>query len=70
MANVGFRHLQSASCSRSQSPQPHAENDGHDQRDPAYAHWDRVRSDGDLRVIDQPHDMPNSENGENHAGYA
>ena len=40
------------SRSRSQSPQPHAESGGNHQRDPAYAHWDRQRSDGDLGLID------------------
>ena len=55
---------------RSQSPQPHAENGGNDQGDPAYAHWDRQRSDGDLGLIDQPNEMPNCKNAEKHAGDA
>ena len=49
------------------SPQPHAENGGNDQGDPAYAHWDRQRSDGDLGLVDQPQQMPNCKNAEENA---
>ncbi|PYK26647.1 MAG: hypothetical protein DME59_07075 [Verrucomicrobia bacterium] len=55
---------------RSQSPQPHAENGGNDQGDPAYVHWDCERSDGDLGLIDQPQQMHNCKNPEQHAGDA
>jgi len=37
---------------RSQSPKPNAEKGGNDQRDPAQAHRDRERSDGDVGLID------------------
>ncbi len=50
-----------------ESPQPHAENGGNDQGDPAYAHWDRQRSDGDLGMVDQPQEMPNCKNAEENA---
>jgi hypothetical protein len=62
MANVS-----SHSWPRRQSPTPNAENEGDDQRDPAYAHWDRQRSDGDLGVVDQPQEMPNCKNAEENA---
>jgi len=55
---------------RSQSPQPNAENCGDYQRDPAYADWYRVRSDGYLGLIDQSHEMADRENTEDHAGNA
>ena len=40
---------------------------GYDQCDPAYAHWDRQRSDGDLGMVDQPQEMPNCKNAEENA---
>ena len=52
---------------RRESPQPHTKNSGDDQRDPAYAHWDRQRSDGDLGMVDQPQEMPNCKNAEENA---
>src|SRR4029434_7568570 len=60
----------SRACPRSQSPQPNAENDGNYQSDPAYAHWDRQRSDVDLDLVDQPEKMPNCKNAEKNAGNA
>ena len=61
-------HWISESTERSESPKPNAENEGYDQRDPAYAHWDRQRSDCDLGLVDQPQQMPNCKNAEKHAG--
>ena len=63
--NVSLR-----SWPRGESPQPHAENSGDNQRNPAYPHWDREASDGDLGLVDQPQQMANGKNAEKHAGNA
>jgi hypothetical protein len=65
-----FRHCVQLPRSRRQSPQPDAENAGDDERDPAYTHWDRVRSDGDLGLVDQAQQMANGKNTEKHARNA
>jgi hypothetical protein len=61
-ANVSLR-----SWPRRESPKPNAENEGYDQRDPAQAHRDRERSDGDLGLVDQPQEMRNCKNAEENA---
>ena len=61
MTNVYYQPLEF------ESPKPKAENEGYDQCDPAYTHWDRQRSDGDLGLIDQPQQMPNCKNAEENA---
>ena len=58
--------LLSASRTR-ESPKPNAENEGYNQRDPAQAHRDRERSNGDLGMVDQPQEMPNCKNAEENA---
>ena len=55
---------------RSQSPKPNAENERYDQRDPAQAHWDRERSNGDVGLINQSQQMTNGKNAEKNAGDA
>jgi hypothetical protein len=62
--------LLSLCATRSEPPQPKAKNRGNDQGDPAYAHWDRQRSDYDLSLVDQPQEMRNCKNAEENAGDA
>jgi hypothetical protein len=54
----------------SQSPQPNTKNNANGQCDPAYPHWDRKRSDGDLGLIDQPQQMAEGKSTEQNTGNA
>jgi hypothetical protein len=55
---------------RSQSPQPYAQNGCDDQCDPAQAHRDGMGSERDLRLINDPRQVCDGDNGENHTGNA
>ena len=57
----------SGSSARRESPHPNTENGGDDKRDPAYAHWNCMRPDSDLGVLDQSQEVTQSKKGENDA---